>query len=323
MNDRNFTSNITFKSFIRNFGIVIVFILLVIVLTIISPNHAFAQPVNIINILKQTAINGILAMGMMFVIVSGGIDLSIGSIIGVTAVLSAMLAHPGEFPLVVAIVVPILVGAAFGALNGALISYGDIPPFIVTLGTMTILRGVALIVSGGKPVTNVSGTFEKISSGFVGSIPNLAIYFVIVVIICAFILQKTIYGRNVFAIGGNDTAANVSGVNVNLIKVNVYIIMGLLAGFCGVLMASRTTTGAPLSGQGYEMDAIAAVVIGGVSMTGGIGKWYGVVVGSLLIAVIGNGLDILGVASSYQMVIKGLIIVFAVFFDIRGKKKRK
>jgi ribose/xylose/arabinose/galactoside ABC-type transport system permease subunit len=310
------------RLFIRNFGILIVFFLLVLVLTAISPNHVFARPSNIINILKQTSINGILAMGMMFVIVSGGIDLSVGSIVGVTAVVSAMLAHPGEFPLLISIAAPMLVGAVAGFLNGFAVSYGGIPPFIVTLGSMTILRGAALIVSGGSPVTNVSREFEQISSGFVAGVPNLAIYFVIVVAVCAFILQKTVFGRRVFAVGGNEISARVSGVNVNLVRMCVYGIMGILAGFCGVLMTSRITTGAPLAGQGYEMDAIASAVIGGVSMTGGSGKWYGVVIGALLIAVIGNGLDILGISSNYQQVIKGLIIIFAVYFDIRGKKRR-
>ncbi|MDR0885590.1 MAG: ABC transporter permease [Clostridiales Family XIII bacterium] len=323
MGQTNALSNVTLKSVIKNFGILFVFFALVIVLSIISPNHAFAQPYNIINILKQTAINGILATGMLFVIVSGGIDLSIGSIVGVTAVLSAMLAHTGGYPLIVAIVIPILVGAVFGLVNGALVSYGGIPPFIVTLGSMTVLRGLALIISGGSPITGVSMQFEKISSSFVFGIPSLAIYFALVVLICAIILQKTVFGRNVFAIGGNEISARVSGVNVNFIRLLVYGIMGLLAGFCGVLMASRTTTGAPLAGSGYEMDAIAAAVIGGVSMTGGVGKWYGVVIGALLIAVIGNGLDILGVASSYQQVIKGLIIIVAVFLDLRGKRNKK
>jgi ribose/xylose/arabinose/galactoside ABC-type transport system permease subunit len=316
-----FSSREMLMRFTRNFGIVIVFVVLVAVLTILSPGHVFVRPGNIVNILKQASINGILSMGMMFVIVSGGIDLSIGSILGVTAVLAAMLAHPGDFPLVVPILGPVLIGGLLGALNGVGITHGGIPPFIVTLGTMTIYRGLALIISGGSPITGISPGFEKISSGFLLGIPYLAIYLILVVAVCAFVLQKTVFGRQVFAVGGNETAARVSGVNVRANRLLVYCIMGILAGFCGVLMTSRTTTGMPLAGSGYEMDAIAAAVIGGVSMTGGVGKWYGVLMGALLIAVIGNGLDILGISSNYQQVIKGLIIIFAVFFDMRGKGK--
>jgi ribose/xylose/arabinose/galactoside ABC-type transport system permease subunit len=274
-----------------------------------------------VNILKQTSINGILSMGMMFVIVSGGIDLSIGSILGITAVFSAMIERAGGFPPVVSIFVPMLLGGFLGALNGAGVAYGDIPPFIVTLGTMTIYRGVALIISDGRPIIGISPAYEKISSGFLFGIPYLAIYLIVVVAICAFVLQKTVFGRRVFAVGGNEIATRVSGVNVRVNRLLVYCIMGLLAGFCGVLLTSRTTTGMPLAGAGYEMDAIAATVIGGVSMTGGVGKWHGVLMGALLIAVISNGLDILGISSNYQQVIKGLIIISAVFFDMKGKRK--
>jgi ribose/xylose/arabinose/galactoside ABC-type transport system permease subunit len=310
------------KFILSNFGILIVFILLCVILTIISPGNVFANPNNIINIFKQASINGILSMGMMFVIISGGIDLSIGSIVGLTAVSSAMLAHPGEYPLIFAILLPIAIGALCGAVNGTAISYGNIPPFIVTLGTMVILRGMALIVSGGTPVARLSEEFEGVSSGFLFGIPYLAIYFIAIVAISAIILQKTVFGRHVFAIGGNETAARVSGINVRFNRTMIYVIMGILAGVCGLLVASRTTTGAPTAGAGYEMDAIAAVVIGGVSMTGGVGKWHGVVVGSLLIAVIANGLDILGVSSHYQSIIKGAIIILAVYFDLRGKNEK-
>lgn len=321
MKDSKMTKKWTGARFIREFGIVIIFLALVAILAIISPNHAFAKPANIINILKQTSINGILAMGMTFVIISGGIDLSVGSIIGLTAVISAMFAHPEEYPLIVPIVAPILVGLLVGLFNGVCISFGEIPPFIVTLGSMTMVRGLALIISGGSPVTNISRPFEEIAGLWYG-IPKLAIYFIVVVAICAFILTKTVFGRRVYAIGGNEVTARVSGINVNVVRAAVYSISGLLAGVCGLLMASRTTTGAPTAGQSYEMDAIAAAVIGGVSMAGGSGKWYGVVIGALMIAVIANGLDILGISSNYQQVIKGVIIISAVFFDIRGKKRR-
>lgn len=314
--------------FLRNFGLIIIFGVLIAVLAVIS-GGSFIKPGNLISLVKQTAVNGILAMGMMFVIVSDGIDLSVGSTVGLAGVIACMLAHPGtdgatgQFPLIVPIVAALLVGALVGVFNGIGIAYGRIPPFIVTLGMMTIVRGLALLISGGSPVFGVTDAFEKIASiKLPANIPILAVYLVIVVIICAFILQKTTFGRRVYAIGGNETAASVSGIQVKKYRVVVYAIAGLLAGFCGLLTASRTITGAPTAGQSYEMDAIAAVVIGGVSMSGGSGKWYGVVIGALMIATIANGLDIMRVDSNLQPVIKGVIIILAVFMDIRSKGKK-
>jgi ribose/xylose/arabinose/galactoside ABC-type transport system permease subunit len=308
-------------SSLREVGIIIAFILLLIVLSILSPN-AFAKPANLINILKQASINGILAMGMMFVIVSGGIDLSVGSIVALTGVVAASFAHPGEYPLIVPIILSAVLGAIVGLVNGIGVAYGTIPPFIVTLGMMTIIRGLALIVANGQPVFGVTKVFEGIAGGFLfNTIPHLVVYFVIVTIISAFVITRTVFGRRVYAIGGNETAAKVSGINVNKIKIAVYTISGFLAGVSGLLLASRLISGNPTSGQSYELDAIAAVIIGGVSMSGGAGKWYGVVIGALLIAVIGNGLDILNVSSHFQLIIKGTIIIVAVLLDIKGKGK--
>lgn len=318
------------KGFLKDFGLILIFLLLVAVLAVIS-GGAFIKPGNLISVLKQTAVNGILAMGMTFVIISGGIDLSVGSTVGLTGVVACMLAHPavagatggpGQFPLIVPILAALVAGALIGALNGVGIAYGNIPPFIVTLGSMTIVRGLALIISGGSPVFDVTRGFENIASLKPAGIPILAVYLILIVAICAFILQKSVFGRRVYAIGGNETAAEVSGINVKRIRVAVYAIAGLLAGLCGLLTASRTITGAPTAGQSYEMDAIAAAVIGGVSMSGGAGKWHGVVVGALMIAVIANGLDIMRVDSNFQPVIKGFIIIFAVLMDIRSKGKK-
>lgn len=305
----------------RELGIVIVFAAILIILMLLSPN-AFARPANLINIFKQASINGILAMGMMFVIIAGGIDLSVGSIVALAGVVAASFAHPGEYPLIVPIVLALGIGLFSGWLNGVGVSYGNIPPFIVTLGMMTIIRGVALIVSGGAPVFGVSDEFEYIAGGFLfDSIPLLVIYFVIITAFSAFILTKTVFGRRVYAIGGNETSAAFSGINVQKMRIAVFMISGLLAGFAGLLLSSRTVSGNPTAGQSYELDAIAAVIIGGVSMSGGAGHWYGTVIGALLIAVIGNGLDILNVSSHYQLVIKGAIIIFAVLLDVKGKEK--
>lgn len=307
---------------LRELGIFAAFVIIMVILMILSPN-AFARPANLINILKQASINGILAAGMMYVIISGGIDLSVGSIVALSGVIAASFAHPGEYPLIVPFVLAVAAGALVGLLNGIGVAYGNIPPFIVTLGTMTIVRGVALIAANGQPVFNVTKEFEKIAGGFVfGIVPNLVVYFVVITLVLAFILTRSIFGRRVYAIGGNETAARVSGINVEGIKVAVYTLCGFLAGIAGILLASRIISGNPTSGQAYELDAIAAVIIGGVSMSGGAGKWYGTVIGALLIAVISNGLDILNVSSHFQLIIKGLIIIVAVLIDIKGKGKQ-
>ena len=303
----------------RELGIVAAFFLILAVLVILSPN-SFARPTNLINILKQASINGILATGMMFVIISGGIDLSVGSTVALAGVIAATYAHPGEYPLVVPIALSMLVGLAAGIANGLIVAFGNIPPFIVTLGSMTIIRGLALIASNGQPVFNVTKAFENIAGGFVLQyIPHLVIFFLSVTAISAFMLTRTVFGRRVYAVGGNEATAKVSGINVHAIKIGVYSISGFLAGLAGLLLASRIVSGNPTAGQSYELDAIAAAVIGGVSMTGGAGKWYGTVIGALIIAVIGNGLDILNVSSHFQLIIKGTIIIVAVLLDVKGK----
>lgn len=310
------------SSSLRELGIVLVFFAILAILMILSPN-AFGKPANFVNILKQASINGILATGMMFVIISGGIDLSVGSIVALAGVIAASFAHPGEYPLIVPVLLAAFVGAAVGWFNGVSVAYGGIPPFIVTLGTMTIVRGVALLTANGQPVFNVTKAFEGIAGGFVFEVvPRLVVYFVITTLVFAFIITKTLFGRRVYAIGGNETTARVSGINVGRMKVAVYTLSGFLAGIAGLLLASRLVSGNPTSGQAYELDAIAAVIIGGVSMSGGAGKWYGIVVGALLIAVIGNGLDILNVSSHFQLIIKGSIIIVAVLLDMKGKGKQ-
>ena len=314
-------NNIMNAQLMRELGIVIVFIVILAILMILSPN-AFARPANLMNIFKQASINGILAMGMMFVIISGGIDLSVGSIVALTGVVAASFAHPGEYPLIVPIILAVSIGLLIGWFNGVGIAYGKIPPFIVTLGMMTIIRGAALIVSGGAPVFGVTDQFEAIAGAFLfDTIPLLVVYFITITIFSAYILTKSVFGRRVYAIGGNEISAAFSGIKVEKIRIMVYMISGMLAGFAGLLLASRTVSGIPTAGQSYELDAIAAVIIGGVSMSGGSGRWYGTVIGALLIAVIGNGLDILNVSSHYQLVIKGAIIIVAVLLDVKGKEK--
>ena len=307
------------KALISEYFIFVIFIALVIVLTCLKPS--FIQPGNLVNILKQASINGILAFGMMFVIIAGGFDMSVGSTVAFTGVLAAMLGQ-GQYPLIVPLLVAMLAGLAVGVVNGVGVAVGDLPPFIMTLGTMTAVRGLALLISNGKPVIGISAEYKAIAASSVLGVPMLAVFLVVVILICSFVLAKTVYGRRVYACGGNLLAARVSGINTTKIRISTFAIAGLLAGLSGFLMTSRVTIGQPNAAESYEMDAIAACVIGGVSMSGGVGKSWGVVVGCLLITVIANGLDIMGVSSHWQKIVKGAIIVLAVLLDIKGKGKK-
>ena len=309
----------TIGQIMSQYFIIVIFVALIVVLTILRPT--FLSPDNIVNILKQTSIIGILSFGMMFVIISGGFDMSVGSTIAFTGVLAALLGN-GQYPLILALIVAAVAGLAVGILNGVGIAKGNIPPFIMTLGTMTAVRGLAMIVSDGKPVTGTSEAYRAVAAESFLGIPLLAIYFIIVIIIASFVLAKTVYGRRVYAVGGNAQAARVAGINTTFIKTSVFAISGLLAGVCGFLMTSRVTIGQPTAAEQYEMDAITSCVIGGVSMSGGVGKSWGVVIGALLITVIQNGLDILGVNTNWQKVVKGAIIVIAVLIDVKSKERK-
>lgn len=304
----------------REFIMLIILVLIAGILCILSP--AFADFKNFINIFKQASINGILATGMMCVILTGGFDLSVGSIVGFTGVIAALFAQ-GNQPIAAPVTLAVMSGLAIGLVNGACIAYLSIPAFVVTLGTQSIVRGLAYLASGGIPIFGVSKAYEKIAGGLMFNfVPFLVIYYLLIVAVFGFILSKTVYGRRIYVVGGNETAAEVSGINVKLIKTSVYGICGLLAGVAGCLLTSRTISGTPVTGQGYELDAIAAVVIGGISLEGGAGKWYGSMIGALMLAVISNGLDIMRVPSYYQLLLKGIIIIGAVFLDVQSKKKQ-
>ena len=308
------------SALLSEYFIFIIFIALVVVLTILK--NSFISPDNLVNILKQASINGILAFGMMFVIIAGGFDMSVGSTIAFSGIIAALFGQ-GNCPLIVALLLAMLGGLAVGIVNGIGVAVGDLPPFIMTLGTMTAVRGLALLLCDGKPITGMTKEYRAVAASDICGIPMLAIFLIIVIVICAFVLSKTVYGRRVYACGGNIMAARVAGINTTVIRASTYAIAGFLAGFCGFLMTSRVTIGQPTAAEGYEMDAITACVVGGVSMSGGVGKSWGVVVGTLLITVIANGLDILGVSSNWQKVVKGVIIVAAVLMDVKGKGKKR
>lgn len=310
----------SFKTLISDYFIFVIFIALIIVLTILKPS--FITPRNLANILKQASINGILAFGMMFVIISGGFDMSVGSTVAFTGILAALLGN-GQYPLILPLIVALIGGLGVGLLNGTGVALGNLPPFIMTLGTQTAVRGLALLISNGKPITGISEGYREIAAGSLLGIPNLAWFLIIVIIVSTFVATKTVYGRRVYACGGNVQAAKVAGINTNFIKISTFAIVGFLAGLCGFLMTSRVTIGQPTAAESYELDAITACVVGGVSMSGGVGKPWGVIIGTLLITAIANGLDILGVSSHWQKIVKGVIIVLAVLIDVKGKGKKE
>lgn len=301
----------------REYGLLIIFIVLVIALGLTTPT--FRKTVNIINIIKQASVNGILSMGMMIVIITGGIDLSVGSIVGISGVCAALCAQDGSGGVMIPVLAGVGVGLLIGALNGVGAAFGSIPPFIITLGTMSIARGLALVISGGVPVINLSETFVGIASGTLFGIPLLPYYFIAIALVFAFVLNQTVFGRHIYSIGGNAAASKVSGIDVNTHLMFVYMISGICAGIGGVLMAARTSQGSPVMGTGYEMDAVTAVVVGGVSMSGGLGKTRNVVIGALFIAVVENALTIFGVDANWKQVVKGIIIIGAVLLDVKSK----
>jgi ribose/xylose/arabinose/galactoside ABC-type transport system permease subunit len=298
---------------LQKYGLLIAFGAICGVLSLLSPAFLTAQ--NGINVLRQISINAILAIGVTYVILTGGIDLSLGSALALTGVLAATFAHPETYPLIVPIAVGILGGALIGILNGLVITRFRVAPFIVTLGMMTIARGGALIVSKGRPVSNLSSSFNFIGSGSILGVPAPVLILAGVFAVSYFILSRTTFGRYVYAVGGNEEAARASGINTHRIKIAAYSICAGLAGLAGVIQASRITTGQPNAGIAYELDAIAAVVIGGTSLSGGVGSVTGTLLGALLIGTLNNGLDLLNVSSYYQQVVKGLIIIGAVILD--------
>ncbi|GAB1482612.1 sugar ABC transporter permease [Treponema sp.] len=300
------------------FGIYIAFILLCTVLSILSPY--FFRIKNISNILNQVSIIGIIALGSTVVLISGGLDLSPGAVVAVAGVMAAQFGHPGQFPIYVPILVAVATGTLFGAFNGIMTALGGVPPFIVTLGTLSVGKGLAMLACGGMQVIDLSPAFVNIAGADLFGIPILIVLFAACFIVLNFVMSKMRFGRRVYAVGGNELSAHASGVNVKLVKIGVYALAGALSGFGGLLLASRTVVGSPISGSGYELDAIAAAVIGGTSTTGGIGRLSGTIIGALIIQVISNGLDMLNVPSYYQQIVKGLIIIFAVFIDMRSKR---
>lgn len=293
-----------------------IFLALILVCALFSSmTSRFLTPTNISVILNQVSVNAILAFGVTFVIIAGGIDLSLGSLVAVCGVVVALLSQNNEYALWLAILGTLVVGIALGALNGIIVVLTKVPPFIVTLGTMTIGRGVALILSKGRPISDLNESLNFLGNGDLLEIPIPIIFLVLSFATCHILLTKTIFGRYVKAIGGNEMASFVAGVRVNRIKLYVYMISGLFAALAGILLTARINTGQPNAGLGFELDAIAAVIIGGTSTRGGKGTITGTLLGVLFIGVINNGLDLINVSAYWQQVIMGGIIILAVVLD--------
>ena len=296
------------------------FIVVCVIFGILNP--VFFNPLNIINVIRQVSIIGVMAVGMTLVILLGLIDLSVGSIVAFAGIIAAGFQVKWGGSLFLSLVIPLLVGAGIGYFNGYVSTKGGIHPFIVTLGSMSIFRGATLLIAQGKPISGMSPAFRFIGAGMIGPIPFPVILFLGCVIIFGIMLKRTVFGRYIYAIGGNQEAALLSGIMVDRVKILTYTILGTLSGLSALILTSRLNSGELVAGQGYELDVIASVVIGGTSMMGGEGGVYGTLIGALLIGVISNGLNLLGVQPYWQMMVKGTIIILAVLMDRMKRRFR-
>ncbi len=317
--------NKSIGAFLSEYGVFIALLILVVIISAISPE--FRQPGNFLNLLRQASFNGLIAFGMTCVILSGGIDLSVGSTFALSAIVCAEMIGHGV-PVIVAVPVALLVGVALGLISGLLVTKGRLQPFIATLITMTAYRGLAMILTDGKPISRLAESsgdsvlFKAMGKGnFIFTfapdfkIPIPIVILVVVFGIMYFMLKHTTFGRRLYATGSNAKCAALSGVNIDRVKMSVYAISGFLSAMAGLIMISRVDSAQPIMGSGYELDAIAAVALGGTSMNGGRGRIAGTIAGVLIIAVLNNGLNILGVTSYYQSVVKAVVILVAVLAD--------
>jgi ribose transport system permease protein len=303
----------------QKYRILFVFVGICILLSVLTP--VFLSVNNIINVIRQVSINGILAAGMTMVIISGGIDLSVGS---VAAICGAIVAGTQlKLGLAPAMLLSVATGALLGLINGLVITKGKVAPFVATLGMTTVARGLTLIYTGGRPIYNLTDAFRVLGAGYVGPIPVPVLILALVIAVVHFVMSSTVFGREVYALGGNEEAARYSGINVERRRMMVYISMGLLSAVTGIVLTSRLGSADPTAGVGFETDAIAAVVIGGTSMSGGEGSVIGSLIGALIIGVMNNGLNLLNVSPYYQQIFKGLIVVLAVLMDSASRRKRQ
>jgi ribose transport system permease protein len=302
------------KQLLQKYGPLLALLLIVVVITILEPS--FMTTTNVLNVLRQVSISALIAFGMTFIILTGGIDLSVGSTLALTGAIAASMLASGMDPVFV-MLVTLLLGAVLGMINGVIIAKGKVAPFIATLATMTIYRGLTLVYTDGSPISGLgdSITFQMIGKGYFFGIPVPVVTMIIAFFALWFILHKTTFGRRVYAVGGNEGASRLSGINTDRVKIMVYSLTGMLAALSAIILTSRLNSAQPTAGTSYELDAIAAVVLGGTSLTGGKGWIFGTLVGALIIGVLNNGLNLIGVSSFFQQVVKGVVILIAVLID--------
>ena len=304
----------------RRFGTVIGLGVLCAILWALTPH--FLTVSNLLNVAQQTSINAIVAVGMTFVIISGGIDLSVGSIVALSGVVLGSLLQGGQ-PLAVALAAALAVGIACGLLNGALVSIGGLPPFIATLGMMSVARGAALVFTEGRPVSGFDEGFRSLATGSPGFVPAPVVVMIAVYVVAHIVLTRTTFGRYVYAIGGNEEATRLSGVAVRFHKTAIYAVSGVMSAIAAIVLTARLNSAQPIAGTMYELDAIAATVIGGTSLMGGEGTLAGTLVGALIMGVLRNGLNLLGVSSFLQQIVIGGVIVGAVLVDTILKRRKE
>ncbi|MGE5627252.1 MAG: ABC transporter permease subunit [Solirubrobacterales bacterium] len=304
------------KNFLLKYVSLIGLLLLCIIISLISPR--FLTVSNILNVLTQVSVNAILAIGMSFVILTGGIDLSVGSVLAITGAIVATFARGGG-NIIPGALAAIAIGAIIGLVNGLLVSKGKVQAFIVTLATMTIFRGVTYVFTDGNPISGLGDNISFIGNKLVFGVPIPIFLILIVLLIAWYALNQTRFGRYVYALGGNEDSARLSGINTNKIKTLVYVISGITAAIGGIIVTSRIGSASPNAGAGFELDAIAAVVLGGTSLAGGEGKVTGTIIGALIIGVLNNGLNLMGVSPFYQSIAKGVVILLAVLLDKKEK----
>lgn len=322
MENKKRTGEYSFKTAIAEgvksqLGIIIALLIMCVLLSITTTS--FLTTTNLFNVLRQIAVNVFLACGMTMVIILGGIDLSVGAIIALSGCICASLIDKAGINVFAAVLIGVLAGMVVGMINGLIISGTTIPPFIVTLATMNISRGMARVMVNNKTVAVSDPTYKFIGTGYVAGIPVHVFFIAIVVIISAILLTRTRFGRSIYAVGGNRMAAAYSGINPKKIIFLVFMINGILAGCAGILSSSRTMVGQYSLGDGAEMNAITAVVLGGTSMTGGVGTIGGTVIGCIIVGVLNNGMNLLGIDSSWQYVVQGIVVLLAVYTDFIKK----
>jgi ribose transport system permease protein len=304
----------------RELGTLVGLVLLAGLLSLLTPY--FLSVSNLLNVMEQTSINAVIALGMTFVILSGGIDLSVGSLLALSGVVLATALQAG-WPASAAIAAGMAVGAVCGLLNGLLITKGRLPAFIATLGMMSIARGAALVFTEGRPISGFGAGFRQLSTARIVGIPAPVLITIAVYVLGHFLLTRTRFGRYVYAIGGNEEATRLSGISAGFHKTMVYVLSGAASGLAAALLTARLGSAQPIAGINYELDAIAATVIGGTSLSGGIGTLHGTLIGALIMGVLRNGLNLLGTSSFFQQVVIGVVIITAVLVDSMLKPSAK